>query len=91
MLEDRVPCQTQHMILQSIQQHLEYHAFWYLRRYFLPDSEYRGWDSSGRPWRHFVVLLQVPEIRFSFHSTYNLGNLILLGATRDPNLGRWPS
>jgi hypothetical protein len=40
---------------------------------------------------HFVVLLQAPEIRFSFHSTYNLGNLIVSGAIRDPNLGRWLS
>jgi hypothetical protein len=34
---------------------------------------------------------QAPEIRFSFHSTYNLGNLIVSGAIRDPNLGRWLS
>ncbi|KAJ5900340.1 uncharacterized protein N7473_004410 [Penicillium subrubescens] len=43
MPEDRVPFEAQHMILQSIQRHLEYHAFWYLKRYFLPESVRSGW------------------------------------------------
>jgi hypothetical protein len=33
-------------------------------------------------------VLQAPEIRFSFHPTYNLGDLILRGAACDPHLGR---
>jgi hypothetical protein len=31
------------MILQSIQRHLEYHAFWYVERYFLSESVQNGW------------------------------------------------
>ncbi|KAJ5904948.1 uncharacterized protein N7473_001864 [Penicillium subrubescens] len=38
-----VPFQAQHIILQSIQRHLEYHAFWYVERYFLPESVQNGW------------------------------------------------
>jgi hypothetical protein len=37
------------------------------------------------------TVLQAPEIRFSLHSTHDLGDLILSGAARDPNLGSWLS
>jgi hypothetical protein len=43
MPEGRVPIPAQHMIIQSIQGHLEYHAFWYLQRYFPPESLQNGW------------------------------------------------
>ncbi|KAJ5900231.1 uncharacterized protein N7473_004301 [Penicillium subrubescens] len=41
--EGRVPFPAQHRILHSIQRHLEYHAFWYVERYFLSESVQNGW------------------------------------------------